>query len=655
MRARTDDPAEPAAQGYVPGGWGGAGAPTDYDPGAPTGPEGVAAATAIEDIGDIMEYPREVRSPVAVPVAATRTMSGGEGTELPHWADPPTGEVPSALAGPDGDEMQAWHLLGARGLHWRDDLNGWSNGPGVEDLVDEDDMPLGHDEGAGDPFSFDEDFERLERERSQLTGPMAAIHPDADAEVEDGEVGEDGVVGRSGPAGARVSGLGHGAQGRAAGGVTGDEYDPGDEGGYGAGDEAVEESRAVLDVFPASLAARRLRETAGAGAARAGTRSGAGRNGTGRNGTGRSGTGRSGSGRNGTGRSGSGRNGTGRNGTGRNGNERTGRSVRAGEPAPSAEGSQMARPVSPAPGAANYGGTERNGGPPGHLTGRRASTPYDVNAEAALGRPGRNVGAAVATGAGLVVVFVVCYLVGPGALVALSTVAILGCALEAFSMLQEVGFRPATLVGALGSGGAVLAVYWKGTAALPVVVAVVLAASFLWYLARVVEARPVVNVAVTFLVFAWVGVMGSFAGLLLAAHKGGHLFLGAVVPTVLCDVAAWFVGSRIGSHPLAPQTSPGKTWEGVIAGAVVAVVAGAVIGHSLSPWGGLRHGVELGVVIAIVAPVGDLVQSMVKRDLRLKDSGALLPGHGGLLDRFDSMLFVLPAVYFLATGLHLAG
>ena len=104
--------------------------------------------------------------------------------------------------------------------------------------------------------------------------------------------------------------------------------------------------------------------------------------------------------------------------------------------------------------------------------------------------------------------FVLCYVIGPAALVGLATVAIAGCALEAFAMFQRAGFRPATLVGALGSGGAVLAAYWKGTAAMSEVFVVVLFASLAWYLARVVEARPVVNVAVTVFGFAWVGVLG---------------------------------------------------------------------------------------------------------------------------------------------------
>ncbi len=170
-----------------------------------------------------------------------------------------------------------------------------------------------------------------------------------------------------------------------------------------------------------------------------------------------------------------------------------------------------------------------------------------------------------------------------------------------------------------------LAAYWKGTAAMSEVFVVVLFASLAWYLARVVEARPVVNVAVTVLGFAWVGVLGSFSALLLRAHLGGHLFLGALVPTVVADMGAWFVGSRMGRHPMAPTISPSKTWEGFLGGAVAALVAGAVIGNRLAPWGGVRHGLELGLVVALVAPLGDLVQSMVKRDLRLKDSGALLP------------------------------
>lgn len=186
-----------------------------------------------------------------------------------------------------------------------------------------------------------------------------------------------------------------------------------------------------------------------------------------------------------------------------------------------------------------------------------------------------------------------------------------------------------------------------------VLLAVVLAASLVWYLAGVVEARPVVNVGVTLLGFVWVGLLGSFAGLLLHLPYGRHLFLSAVIPTVVADLVAWFAGSQLGAHQFAPHTSPGKTWEGFIAGGIAALVAGAIIGKEVSPWGGVVHGLELGLVVAIVAPLGDLVQSMVKRDLRLKDSGAFLPGHGGLLDRFDSLLFVLPATYFLVAVLHL--
>ena len=258
---------------------------------------------------------------------------------------------------------------------------------------------------------------------------------------------------------------------------------------------------------------------------------------------------------------------------------------------------------------------------------RHAKRPYDLGADrAATGGAGRDIGAAVATGAGLLALFVICYLVAPAALLALSAVVILGCALEAFAMFQRAGFRPATLLGALGSGGAVVAAYWRGSAALPVVLVVVVCASLVWYLARVVEARPVVNVAVTVFGFAWVGMLGSFAGLMLAAPRGEHLFLGAVIPTVVADLAAWFAGSRFGSHPLAPAVSPSKTWEGFAAGGIAALVAGAVIGSQVSPWGGVRHGLELGLVIAVVAPVGDLVQSMIKRDLAFEGLELAAPG-----------------------------
>jgi phosphatidate cytidylyltransferase len=499
----ADDIAGPRYDGWGPGG----SPPQDYDPEAVTGP-----VPGIANPAGSMGYPREV---LEMPAAGELTIrvSTGEGNELPHWTDPPTGEVPRALAGPgegaSEDEMAAWRLLGSRGLRWRDDVNDWADEPSVADLVGEDEEYAVADEGEAAQYSFDEDFERLQRQRAV----PAASEPGSDQTSimtrppEPAEVPE--VEGPSSP--------------------------------------------------PPPNRSRRVR------------------------------------------------------------------------PVPTGIGAEDGTP------------RERRAR---HAKG--TATP-----EARSSEGGRRVGTAVLAGGAMLAVFVVCYLIGPGALLALAALAIFGCAAEVLAMFQRAGFRPATLVAALGSAGAVLAAYWRGEPALPVIFVVVTGASLVWYLARVVEARPVVNVAVTLLGFAWVGVLGSYAGLLLKAPHGEHLFLAAVAPAVVADVAAWFVGSRFGQRALAPVISPSKTWEGLAAGAFAALVAGVVIGKNLAPWGGFKHGFELGLLIAIVGPVGDLAQSMLKRDLHLKDSGSLLPGHGGLFDRFDSLLFALPATYYLAIVLHL--
>jgi phosphatidate cytidylyltransferase len=255
---------------------------------------------------------------------------------------------------------------------------------------------------------------------------------------------------------------------------------------------------------------------------------------------------------------------------------------------------------------------------------------------------GRDITSAVAVGVGLIVLLIIGYVIGSKGLLVLSA-----------AMVQRRGFKPATLLGIAGAAGVVFGAYWRGTEALTVITAVVFVATMLWYLLGVVDARPLANVSATLMIYLWVGFLGSYAGLLLRAPHGRGLFLGAVLPTVAADVVAFVAGSRIGTRSLAPEVSPGKTVEGVIAGGVAALVVGAIVGNRISPWGGVKHGLLLGLAIAVLAPMGDLFESMVKRDLAVKDSGSALPGHGGLLDRFDSLLIVLPAAYYLASLFNL--
>jgi phosphatidate cytidylyltransferase len=271
------------------------------------------------------------------------------------------------------------------------------------------------------------------------------------------------------------------------------------------------------------------------------------------------------------------------------------------------------------------------------------------------GGGGRDLKSAATVGVGLVVILAVAYVIGAAALVVLSTVVVTAAALELYNAMQHRGFRPATLLGVCATVAVMLASYGRWGPAVPLIVVLVAVTSMLWYMFGVVDARPVVNIGLTVMGFVWVGVFGSYASLLLSAHHGKQLLLLPILVTVGADIAAYFAGSSIGSRPLAPTISPGKTWEGVIAGGVGAIVISFILSrlpflHNTWTAG---HAILLGVVVAIVAPIGDLCESMVKRDLDLKDSGSALPGHGGVLDRFDAVLFVLPATYYLLVYLKL--
>jgi phosphatidate cytidylyltransferase len=270
---------------------------------------------------------------------------------------------------------------------------------------------------------------------------------------------------------------------------------------------------------------------------------------------------------------------------------------------------------------------------------------------------GRNVPLSIATGLVFAAVAVACFEIGSVATVVLTTVVVVLAAAEAYAGFRKAGSHPATLLGLVATAAVMVTAYAKGVAALPLVLVLLVVTSMVWYLVGAERGSPVAGISATVLGFAWVGLLGSYAGLLLAPsqypNRHGIAFLfGAVVATVAADVGALVIGGWRGRHPLAPQVSPHKTWEGLIGGTVFAIVASAAITGQVYPWTPGKAAI-LGVVVAVVAPIGDLCESLLKRDLGLKDMGSILPGHGGILDRVDAMLFVLPATYYLVRVLHL--
>ena len=172
------------------------------------------------------------------------------------------------------------------------------------------------------------------------------------------------------------------------------------------------------------------------------------------------------------------------------------------------------------------------------------------------------------------------------------------------------------------------------------------ALAFLLKAISAARAASTIAVSATVMGAAWVG--GGLAFLILLRELPDHGRLATL--TVLLavwagDTFAYFGGRLLGRHKLAPRTSPGKTWEGLVVGTAATVFVSFVAlyhQHFLT----IGQSIVLGFVIAVAAPLGDLFESLLKRDMDVKDTGRLLGGHGGMLDRIDALLFAAPAAFF---------
>jgi phosphatidate cytidylyltransferase len=265
---------------------------------------------------------------------------------------------------------------------------------------------------------------------------------------------------------------------------------------------------------------------------------------------------------------------------------------------------------------------------------------------------GRDLPMALLTAAAIVVVALLCLSGGRMWTLLLAAVIVGLSALELANALRLRGHHPATLIALLGSVGLVFAAERDGTAAFPVFFALTAVFSMLWFLWKVTPGRPVRGISSTLLTFGYVGVLGGFAGLILRTDHGVGVILGCAICTVAYDVVGYFFGSQFGRSRIAPEVSPNKTIEGTLVGWTAAVVLGVLAVGRIHPWD-TKSGLALGALVATGSVIGDLCESMIKRDLDIKDFGSFLPGHGGVLDRFDGLLFCLPIAYYLALHLKL--
>jgi len=222
------------------------------------------------------------------------------------------------------------------------------------------------------------------------------------------------------------------------------------------------------------------------------------------------------------------------------------------------------------------------------------------------------------------------------------------CLHELFHMLDAA--RPVRLAGFVGVAGLVGAALWGDQFHVLLVQAALVPALFGLLLASPVRRGATVSMAVTLFGVWWIGLALAHAVLLRELPHGDAIIIDVLVGTFIGDTGAYFGGRMYGRRPLAPRISPNKTVEGLLIGMLFAVAATWFAGL-YQDWLSGADALLIGLGVALSAPVGDLFESLIKRDAGTKDTGRLFGAHGGALDRLDAVFFTIPTAYYVWTAL----
>jgi phosphatidate cytidylyltransferase len=263
-------------------------------------------------------------------------------------------------------------------------------------------------------------------------------------------------------------------------------------------------------------------------------------------------------------------------------------------------------------------------------------------------RTGRNLPVAIGVGAALGGLALLTLLTVKATFLIYMGAALLVALHELDSALRTREIRIPVIPVALGGAAMVTAAYWAAGGAVAAAFALTMLTVLAWRMFGGTEGY-VKDVTAGVFALAYLALLGATVAAMLASHDGGRRVLAFIVLTICSDIGGYFAGitlGRSGAHKLVPAISPKKTWEGLAGSALATIGAGVLLLPALLH-GYWWQGAVIGVAAVAAAVLGDLAASMIKRDLQIKDYGRLLPGHGGILDRIDSLLFCAPVVWLL--------